>query len=367
MLLAALVTLPLVVVPTARVDVPLGAFTDQSTNVTGALTLGPGTARTLAPVRSGIAVYPPRTLPKPANSVNVDVDATVPVGATVAVDVRGERPDHDWTEWTSGTLGVSTSVIQVRVVLTAPDDVGAPTVRRVSLSTSDGPQPVATASEYRVFATREGLVGGTTANGHVITSRDHFVALPSRRGLSPKGTGTYTAKVCAANGRCAWAPVWDVGPWNTHDDYWNPTRENWSDLPKGTPQAQAAYLDGYNRGVDQFGRKVANPAGVDLADGTFWDGLALKGNSWVTVTYLWHQAGPSGYVRTAGDTLNARSSPSTDAPVTGMAANYAQVRVECQATGETVNDNAAWYRIAPRMYVAAAFVTGVTKAPTCAG
>jgi hypothetical protein len=367
MLLAALVTLPLVVVPTQRLDVPLGAFTDQSTNVTGALTLGPGTARTLTPVRSGIAVYPPRTLPKPANSVNVDVDATVPEGTTVTVGVRGERPDHDWTEWTPGTLGVSTSVIQVRVVLTAPDDVGAPTVHRVSLSTSDGPRREPAANEYRVFATREGLVGGTTANGHVITSRDHFVALPSRRGLSPKGTGTYTTKVCAANGRCAWAPVWDVGPWNTHDDYWNPTRETWTDLPEGTPQAQAAYQDGYNKGLDQFGRKVANPAGIDLADGTFWDGLALKGNSWVTVTYLWHQTGPSGYVRTAGDTLNARTSPSTDAPVTGIAANHAQVRVECQATGETVNDSAAWYRIAPRMYVAAAFVTGVTNAPTCAG
>ncbi|MFD1049881.1 hypothetical protein ACFQ1S_32285 [Kibdelosporangium lantanae] len=38
MLLAALVMLPLVVVPAQRMDVPLGAFTDQSTNVTGALT-----------------------------------------------------------------------------------------------------------------------------------------------------------------------------------------------------------------------------------------------------------------------------------------------------------------------------------------
>ena len=27
-----------------------------------------------------------------------------------------------------------------------------------------------------------------------------------------------------------------------------------------------------------------NPAGIDLADGTFWDGLKLTTNSWVTVT-----------------------------------------------------------------------------------
>ncbi len=39
--------------------------------------------------------------------------------------------------------------------------------------------------------------------------------------------------------RCAFAPVWDVGPWNTRDDYWNApgTRENWGDLPQGMPQS----------------------------------------------------------------------------------------------------------------------------------
>ena len=39
--------------------------------------------------------------------------------------------------------------------------------------------------EYLVVEIREGLVGGTTANGHVVTRRDIFVALPSRRSLSP--------------------------------------------------------------------------------------------------------------------------------------------------------------------------------------
>src|SRR4051812_6163302 len=31
---------------------------------------------------------------------------------------------------------------------------------------------------FHVRATREGLVGGTTSSGHVITPNDHFVALP---------------------------------------------------------------------------------------------------------------------------------------------------------------------------------------------
>jgi hypothetical protein len=53
-------------------------------------------------------------------------------------------------------------------------------------------------------------------------ARDHFVALPSRRALSPKGTKTYGVKVCADNGKCETAPVWDLGPWNTTDDCWSP-------------------------------------------------------------------------------------------------------------------------------------------------
>ena len=149
------------------------------------------------------------------------------------------------------------------------------------------------ALKYRVFATREGLVGRTTANGHKIKSSDRFVALPSRRALSPNGSADYSVKVCASNGRCAVAPVWDVGPWNTRDDYWNPKsrRQEWRDLPQGMPEAQAAKERGYNKGLDQFKRKVANPAGIDLSDGLFWGALGLKDNGWVTVEYLWTGAG----------------------------------------------------------------------------
>src|SRR3982751_62566 len=39
---------------------------------------------------------------------------------------------------------------------------------------------------FKVYATREGLVGHTTANGHVVTASDHFVSLPSTRSLSGK-------------------------------------------------------------------------------------------------------------------------------------------------------------------------------------
>src|SRR5688572_3379578 len=75
---------------------------------------------------------------------------------------------------------------------------------------------------YRIYATREGLVGGTTANGHIIRTRDHFVALPSRRGLNANdSTFTYTVNLYnPSNGRVKNnVPVFDVGPWNTKDDY----------------------------------------------------------------------------------------------------------------------------------------------------
>ncbi|MHB8606303.1 MAG: OmpL47-type beta-barrel domain-containing protein [Thermoplasmatota archaeon] len=162
------------------------------------------------------------------------------------------------------------------------------------------------APTYHVYATREGLVGGRTSNGHIIVSHDHFVALPSTKNLDCNGCTTYEIKVCnPANGRCAIAPQWDVGPWNTRDDYWNPPsqRASWTDLPQGKPEAQAAYQDGYHwiadcknldgtysghgGGADQFDRCVLNPAGIDLADGTFWDDLGMTGSAWVDVTFLW--------------------------------------------------------------------------------
>jgi hypothetical protein len=230
--------------------------------------------------------------------------------------------------------------------------------------------PRASAVTVRTFATREGLVGGTTANGHVITERDHFVSLPSRRGLSPKGTGTYSLRVCAG-GRCAYEPVWDVGPWNTRDDYWNPAREQWQGLAQGMPEAQAAYQSGYNGGRDQFGRKVLNPAGIDLADGTMWDGLGLSDNTWVTVSYLWTGSGTQARVATAGGALTVRSGPGTGSRAVGLAGPYARLPIECQAAGESIagftGTSNRWDRIGPGNYVSHAYVAldpGVTP-PSC--
>jgi hypothetical protein len=155
------------------------------------------------------------------------------------------------------------------------------------------------APTYRIFATREGLVGYTTANGHVIRPRDRFVALPSWTALSPKGTDKFSVRL-TYKGRSVVAPVWDVGPWNTRDDYWNPNRR-YSDLPVGLPMAQAARLDGYNGGRDERGRIIRDPNGIDIADGTFWDDLGMTRNDWVEVTFLWlgNDPGPGNAVAIA--------------------------------------------------------------------
>jgi hypothetical protein len=141
------------------------------------------------------------------------------------------------------------------------------------------------APTFRVFATREGLVGRTTANGHVIKPRDRFVALPCWCSLSPKGSSKFSVRV-TYKGRSVVLPVWDVGPWNTKDDYWNVGRR-YSDLPVGRPMAHAAYYDGYNGGRDERGRRINNPNGIDIADGAFWDDLGMTRNDYVEVSFLW--------------------------------------------------------------------------------
>jgi hypothetical protein len=158
-----------------------------------------------------------------------------------------------------------------------------------ALTTGDA--ALAKASQ-RIFGTREGLVGHTTANGHIIKDRDHFVALPSKLFVAQNGTYDFQVKL-TYKGRVVFAPVWDLGPHNKNDNYWDPSaiRSMWRDLPQGLPEAQAAYQNGYNGGKDEYGGKVQNPAGIDLADGTFWDDLKMTNNDWITVEYQWTSGG----------------------------------------------------------------------------
>lgn len=270
------------------------------------------TVRSAAPgaARAGTLTLPVEQLAVATDDISTLLDARVPAGATASVDIRGRGASGTWSPWISAgparhvQLPETTTQVQSRLVLSGGP---SPVVAALTLTARPAVEPDAHRAPLRasVFATREGLVGSTTANGHVIVSNDFFVALPSRRGLSPQGSSTFAVRICAPTRRCVYAPVWDVGPWNTQDDYWNPgsQRQQWGDLHQGTPEAQAAFRTGYNRGLDQYGRHVANPAGIDLGDGVY-NALHLTGNTTVTVDYLWTGTGRKVQVA-ATDTVDA--------------------------------------------------------------
>ncbi|MFY0522559.1 hypothetical protein ACN28I_04885 [Archangium gephyra] len=256
---------------------------------------------------TGLYTFPARRLEQPVDTVRPLIQAKSAPGMGVEVDVRVRSASGAWSEWSISNAGEAVRLpwagteVQVRLALVADERGRGPVVHDVKLegtleggTASQESATLATPLTYRIFATREGLVGGTTANGHIIKSYDRFVALPSRRALATKGGSEYQVRVCyPVTGKCTTTSVWDVGPWNTKDDYWNPSsvREMWKTLPQGKPEAQAAYQDGFNGGLDQFGRRPSNPAGIDIADGTFWTDLGMSNNGWVNVTYLWTSGG----------------------------------------------------------------------------
>ena len=107
----------------------------------------------------------------------------------------------------------------------------------------------------QVKATREGLVGGTTASGWVIDTKIPFVALPSTRAL-----WRFIRIRNPLNGIARFALVLDVGPWNTHDDAYV--------FGGARPQAES--------GVDTSGRPT-NGAGIDLGE-KVWNQLRMTDN-----------------------------------------------------------------------------------------
>ena len=80
----------------------------------------------------------------------------------------------------------------------------------------------------------------------------------------------------------------EVGPWNTYDNYWRSgkNRDMWKDLRQCVPEARAAYYNNYNKGEDEYGREVLNPAGVDLTPAAARRlGLDKYQNAWVAVRF----------------------------------------------------------------------------------
>ena len=258
--------------------------------------------------RSGQFQATPWTLAAAPAAVTVNMQALQPQGTLVRLHLR-IRVGSRWQPWDEVEAGAPlkltrpASAVELRVVLLSTNHL-SPVVTGVSVVPEGelfAASAIAAAPTYRIYATREGLVGRRTANGHRIVTRDQFVALPSWRVLNDRGEYDYQVRI-TYKGRSAVLPVWDVGPWNTRDDYWSARREMWRDLPRGMPQAQAAFQLGYNRGRDQFGRRPNLPNGLDIADGAFWDKLGLRDHTWVDVTFLWEEDPAVG--RTAGSTTS---------------------------------------------------------------
>jgi hypothetical protein len=141
------------------------------------------------------------------------------------------------------------------------------------------------ASTYQTSARRRGVSCKVFATQYRGYTRSE-VALPHR---ILKDRGGYTVSILRGK-HTTKAKVKEVGPWNIRDNYWESRkhRDMWDNLPRCTPEAQAAYFKNYHRGKDQFGRKVLNPAGVDLTPRVASRlGLRKYENAWVRVRYPW--------------------------------------------------------------------------------
>lgn len=114
----------------------------------------------------------------------------------------------------------------------------------------------------RVFATREGLIGGVTSTRLVIRADSMFVALPHPRALRKMVEVRYRDLAVVV-------PVLDVGPWNTDDAYWE------TDARPATERGQGKY------------RRPVNRAGIDLSDAVF-AALGMRDNDYVEWRFV-HQ------------------------------------------------------------------------------
>jgi hypothetical protein len=161
-----------------------------------------------------------------------------------------------------------------------------------------------------------------------------FAALKNTGALNDQGCGAgyrtdldYRVVVTRDGGQTATLPVKEVGPWNLDDNYWagpgsNRPRRRYTDLPRGVPEAQAAFYNNYNltsnctslstgqgsgkaAGADQFGRCVLNPAGIDLSvEAAKQLGLGNLENAWVTVSFLWEPLDTTLTVQHSGKNLD---------------------------------------------------------------
>jgi uncharacterized protein YgiM (DUF1202 family) len=227
-----------------------------------------------------------------------------------------------------------------------------------------------------VFGTpRDGLIGQQTASGYRLRGNDRLVALPACTQSScpwlsfserePRwGKQTRCAErdgkcwveiISPETNRCVVAPVLDVGPLFTNDNWWASSRDRTYKLQRGRTAADAALRGGdvgFGRGDSNINfnvRRAGYSAGIDMAQGT-WRDLGLgggKGLHPLRVRLLW-QAGinhrqacrsggsapraseasaQSGGNATVTEALNLRAQPNRNARVLTVMPARAAVKI----------------------------------------
>jgi hypothetical protein len=286
------------------------ALLDGATAGPNGLTLaaaaGPAPALAGAYARYGIAQSGPITFAAPLTTLHLDYSAMVPPGTSARIDLRGSIDGRRWLPWIVGLrpgaiVAFERPIVRAEYRVTLLGGLGtSPAVRDISLSAGDGPPTVnaavpgslAVAPTFRVRATRQGMVGGRTANGFIIPPRARFVSLPSWSVLSTRGRDEYQVRL-TYRGRSTVVPVYDVGPYSGRDDYWNAQRGGFPQLERGWPMDHAAYYEGFNGGQADKGF-VRFPTAIDVGDGAWLDDLGIHGDqAELEVTYLWMGQDPA--------------------------------------------------------------------------
>lgn len=278
----------------------LDGLSSQPDGLVLAADAGPAPAIAAGFQRYGSGVSTPIAFAAPTTRLKLTYTAQVPPGAAARIDLRGSLDGRRWQPWltdlTSGAVVAFSQPVryaQYRVRLLG--GLGeSPLVRDVRLFDSGqpptvnapAPSPFAVAPTFRVRATRQGMVGGRTANGFIIPPRARFVSLPSWSVLSTRGLDEYQVRI-SYKGRSSVVPVYDVGPYSERDDYWDIPRDGYPQLERGWPMDHAAYYEGFNGGRADKGY-VRFPTAIDVGDGVWWDELGINGDqAEVEVTYLW--------------------------------------------------------------------------------
>jgi hypothetical protein len=153
--------------------------------------------------------------------------------------------------WLLAEVALTPPVAPVAQVAIAKSTLGKIAIVRPSL------QPL----EHFVFATREGLIGQTTASGYVIDEKRSFVALPSTKALKR------VVRV-RANYKETLAEVLDVGPHLEHDDAYV--------FGSQAPLAAA----GWHTVGGAVVKGWTNGAGIDLGQAV-WKALGMTDNGTV--------------------------------------------------------------------------------------